>query len=57
MANAVRHQLPLFCVINLNGGWTAEPEHNKPSRDLGYTRYDKMARRWASTPNMSKSPR
>jgi len=33
------------------------PEHNKPGRDLGYTRYDKMARRWAAMPNMSKSPR
>jgi TPP-dependent 2-oxoacid decarboxylase len=39
---AVRHKLPLLCVISLNGGWTADPEHNKP-RDLGYTRYDKMA--------------
>jgi thiamine pyrophosphate-dependent acetolactate synthase large subunit-like protein len=40
---AVRHNLPLLCVISLNGGWTADPEHNKPGRDLGYTRYDKMA--------------
>jgi hypothetical protein len=39
-------------VISLNGGWTADPAHNKPGRDLGYTRYDKMARRWAATPNM-----
>jgi len=30
-------------VISLNGGWTADPERNKPGRDLGYTRYDKMA--------------
>ncbi len=29
--------------ISLNGGWTADPERNKPGRDLGYTRYDKMA--------------
>jgi thiamine pyrophosphate-dependent acetolactate synthase large subunit-like protein len=40
---AVRHKLPLLCVISRNGGWTADPEHNKPGRDLGYTRYDKMA--------------
>ena len=40
---AVRHKLPLLCVISLNGGWTADPERNKPGRDLGYTRYDKMA--------------
>jgi thiamine pyrophosphate-dependent acetolactate synthase large subunit-like protein len=40
---AVRHKLTLLCVISLNGGWTADPERNKPGRDLGYTRYDKMA--------------
>jgi thiamine pyrophosphate-dependent acetolactate synthase large subunit-like protein len=40
---AVRHKLPLLCIISLNGGWTADPERNKPGRDLGYTRYDKMA--------------
>jgi thiamine pyrophosphate-dependent acetolactate synthase large subunit-like protein len=40
---AERHKLPLLCVISLNGGWTADPERNKPGRDLGYTRYDIMA--------------
>jgi thiamine pyrophosphate-dependent acetolactate synthase large subunit-like protein len=40
---AVRHKLPLLCIISLNGGWTADPEGNKPGRYLGYTRYDKMA--------------
>ena len=35
---AVRHKLPLLCVISLNGRWTADPERNKPGRDLGYTR-------------------
>ena len=40
---AVRHKLPILVVISLNGGWTADPERNKPGRDLGYTRYDKMA--------------
>ena len=40
---AVRHKLPLLCVISLNGGWTADPDHDKPGRDLGYTRYDRMA--------------
>ena len=30
-------------MVSLNGGWTADPERNKPGRDLGYTRYDKMA--------------
>jgi hypothetical protein len=33
--------------------WTADPEHNKPGRDLGYTRYDKMARRWTVRSNMT----
>jgi thiamine pyrophosphate-dependent acetolactate synthase large subunit-like protein len=40
---AVRHNLPLLVVISLNGGWTADPERNKPGRDLGYTRYDIVA--------------
>jgi thiamine pyrophosphate-dependent acetolactate synthase large subunit-like protein len=40
---AVRHKLPLLCVVSLNGGWTADPEGNKPGRYLGYTRYDIMA--------------
>ena len=40
---AVRHNLPLLVIISLNGGWTGDPEHEKPGRDLGYTRYDKMA--------------
>jgi thiamine pyrophosphate-dependent acetolactate synthase large subunit-like protein len=40
---AVRHKIPVLVVISLNGGWTADPDKNKPGRDLGYTRYDKMA--------------
>jgi thiamine pyrophosphate-dependent acetolactate synthase large subunit-like protein len=40
---AVRHKLPVLVVISLNGGWTADPQRNKPGRDLGYTRYDTMA--------------
>ena len=40
---AVRHKLPVLVVISLNGGWTADPEQKKPGRDLGYTRFDKMA--------------
>jgi thiamine pyrophosphate-dependent acetolactate synthase large subunit-like protein len=40
---AVRHKLPLLVVISLNGGWTADPEKKKPGRDLGYTRFDKLA--------------
>ncbi|MFN8525037.1 MAG: thiamine pyrophosphate-binding protein [Chloroflexota bacterium] len=40
---AVRHNIPVVCVVSLNGGWTGDPEGNKPGRNLGYTRYDKMA--------------
>lgn len=40
---AVRHKLPILVVISLNGGWTADPAGNKPGRNLGYTRYDRMA--------------
>lgn len=40
---AVRHKVPVLVVISLNGGWTADPDRAKPGRDLGYTRYDKIA--------------
>jgi thiamine pyrophosphate-dependent acetolactate synthase large subunit-like protein len=33
----------VLVVISLNGGWTADPDKDKPGRNLGYTRYDKMA--------------
>ncbi len=41
---AVRHKLPVVTVISLNGGWTADPQRNKPGRDLGYTAFHDMAR-------------
>ncbi|MCB1740937.1 MAG: thiamine pyrophosphate-binding protein [Gammaproteobacteria bacterium] len=40
---SVRHNAPVLIVISLNGGWTGDPDKEKPGRDLGYTRYDKMA--------------
>ena len=40
---AVRHKINVVCVVSLNGGWTSDPSGKKPGRDLGYTRYDKMA--------------
>ncbi|GAA4341916.1 hypothetical protein GCM10023144_43210 [Pigmentiphaga soli] len=40
---ARRFNIPLVTVISLNGGWTADPDGVKPGRDLGFTRYDKMA--------------
>lgn len=41
---AIRHKLPVLVVISLNGGWTADPDRSKPGRNLGYTRYDEMAK-------------
>jgi thiamine pyrophosphate-dependent acetolactate synthase large subunit-like protein len=40
---AVRHKLPILTIISLNGGWTGDPKKERPGRDLGYTRFDKMA--------------
>jgi acetolactate synthase-1/2/3 large subunit len=40
---AARHGLPVLVVVSLNGGWTGDPDRSKPGRDLGYTRFDKMA--------------
>ena len=40
---AMRHKIPVLVVISLNGGWTADPKHEKPGRDLGYTRFDQLA--------------
>jgi thiamine pyrophosphate-dependent acetolactate synthase large subunit-like protein len=40
---AVRHKIPILVIISLNGGWTADPEREKVGRDLGFTRFDKMA--------------
>jgi len=40
---AVRHRIPVLTIISLNGGWTADPKGDKPGRNLGYTRFDKMA--------------
>jgi acetolactate synthase-1/2/3 large subunit len=41
---AVRHRIPVLVVISLNGGWTADPDRFKPGRNLGYTRFDEIAR-------------
>jgi acetolactate synthase-1/2/3 large subunit len=40
---AVRHKVNVLCVISNNGGWTADPQQNKPGRNLGYSRYDRVA--------------
>lgn len=41
---AVRHKIPVLVIISLNGGWTADVNREKPGRELGYTRFDEMAR-------------
>ncbi|MBI2203802.1 MAG: thiamine pyrophosphate-binding protein [Candidatus Rokubacteria bacterium] len=44
---AVRHRIPLVVVISNNGGWTANTPWAlplpKPGRNLGRTRYDRVA--------------
>jgi thiamine pyrophosphate-dependent acetolactate synthase large subunit-like protein len=40
---AVRHNIPVLVVISLNGGWTADPDQVKAGRNLGYTKYEKIA--------------
>ncbi|MDR3537540.1 MAG: thiamine pyrophosphate-binding protein [Acetobacteraceae bacterium] len=39
---AIRHKIPILVVVSLNGGWTGDPQREKPGRELGYTRYDKI---------------
>jgi thiamine pyrophosphate-dependent acetolactate synthase large subunit-like protein len=40
---AARFKIPVVTVVSLNGGWTADPQRDKPGRELGYTAYHKMA--------------
>jgi acetolactate synthase-1/2/3 large subunit len=40
---AVRHHLDVLTVVSNNGGWTAADRH-KVGRDLGWTRFDLLAR-------------
>ena len=40
----VRHNLPIVIVVSNNEGWTARVEGiRKPGRELGFTRFDKVA--------------
>jgi acetolactate synthase-1/2/3 large subunit len=41
---AVRHNIPVMVVISNNGGWTADPQQDKPGRNLGYTHYERVAK-------------
>ncbi|MFH1604080.1 MAG: thiamine pyrophosphate-dependent enzyme, partial [Pseudomonadota bacterium] len=40
---AARHGINVVCVVSLNGGWTGDPKGVKAGRNLGYTRFDRMA--------------
>ncbi len=40
---AVRHRVPILVVISNNGGWSGDPQGNKPGRNLGHLHYEKMA--------------
>jgi acetolactate synthase-1/2/3 large subunit len=40
---AIRHKLPVLVVISLNGGWTADAGDERADRELGCTRYDRLA--------------
>jgi len=39
----VRFNIPVVTVVSLNGGWTADPNREKTGRELGYTKFHKMA--------------
>jgi acetolactate synthase-1/2/3 large subunit len=38
-----RFNIPVVTVVSLNGGWTGDPKREKTGRDLGYTKFHKMA--------------
>ena len=40
---AVRNDLPLVLIVSNNGGWAGVPGAFTVGRELGFTRYDKMA--------------
>lgn len=41
---AVRYKLPILVVVSNNEGWTARVENvRKPGRELGFTRFEKIA--------------
>ncbi len=41
----VRHNIQVVTVISNNAGWTARtPDHRKPGRELGFTKFDGIAR-------------
>jgi len=54
---AVRHKLPVVCVISHNGGWTGAIEGRKvPGRDLLMTRYDEVAKAFGANGEYVERP-
>ena len=39
---AIRHDIPIVCVIGNNAGWTSVGRGRRPGTYLGHTRYEKM---------------
>jgi acetolactate synthase-1/2/3 large subunit len=57
---AVRHRIPVICVISNNSGWTADTPWGmplpKPGRHLGRTRYDRMAQELGAHGELVEKP-
>ena len=58
---AVRHKIPVVVVISNNGGWTANAPWTrplpKPGRNLGHTRYDRVAMELGAHGEFVEKPR
>jgi acetolactate synthase-1/2/3 large subunit len=53
---AVRHRIPVLVVVSNNGGWTGDPQGNKPGRNLGNLRYDLMAQAFGAHGELVDKP-
>jgi thiamine pyrophosphate-dependent acetolactate synthase large subunit-like protein len=53
---AVRHRVPVIVVVSNNGGWTGDPQGNKPGRNLGHLRYDLMAQAFGAHGELVDKP-
>src|SRR5262249_57522079 len=47
---AVRHKVPVLCVISNNGGWTADPKQDKPRPNPRHSRYPTLAHHFRAPP-------
>lgn len=58
--SAVRHKIPVIVVISNNGGWTATAPWTrpgpKPGRNLGFTRYDRVAHEFGAHGEFVEKP-